>query len=84
MSAGDEAIPEGVTVRLHRSLYLTGAIREAAETFADFARFTFRRDGDYTVVELREIPEDVQGDVAAEFCNFALANSAVRRKGASA
>jgi len=68
------------TVRLHRELYSEGAIGDAAATFADFARFAVRREEDHYVVELTEIDREVEGDVVAEFCNFALANSAVHRK----
>ena len=68
------------TVRLHRALYAHEAITEAADTFADFASFAVRAEGDHFVVEVSEISPDVDGDVVAEFSNFALANSAVRRK----
>ena len=64
------------TVRLHRALYIEEAIAEAAETFAGFASFAVRADGEHHVVELSGIARDVNGDVVAEFCNFALANSA--------
>ena len=66
------------TVRLHRALYTAEAIAEAAETFAGFASFAVRSDDEHHVVELRGIARDVNGDVVAEFCNFALANSARR------
>lgn len=72
------------TVRLHRELYAQEAIADAAATFADFARFAMRDDGDYHVVELTEIDLDTEGDVVAEFCNFALANTALLRKDAHA
>jgi len=68
------------TVRLHRALYTEEAIAEAAETFAGFASFAIRTDGEHHVVDLRDIARDVNGDVVAEFCNFALANTAIRRK----
>ena len=69
------------SVRLHRTLYSRRAIAEAAATFADFASIAVRRDADHYVVDLSDIRTDVEGDVAAEFCNFALANSANGRKG---
>ncbi len=75
---------DGATVRFHRSLYLEEAIAEAAETFAGLATFAVRSDGDHWVVDLSGIARDVDGDVVAEFCNFALANSARRRRGAHA
>jgi hypothetical protein len=64
------------TVRLHRGLYTEAAIAEAAETFAGFASFAVRTDGEHHVVDVSGIARDVNGDVVAEFCNFALANSA--------
>lgn len=72
------------TVRLHRALYAEDAIRRAAETFTDFAAFAVRADGDHYVVDISDIDREVDGDVVAEFCNFALANSAIRRKNAHA
>ena len=71
---------DSASVRLHRALYLQDAISEAAETFADFASIAVRTDGEHFVVDLSNINRDVEGDVVAEFCNFALANTAVRRK----
>ena len=68
------------TVRFHRALYAEEGIAEAAETFAGLATFAVRPDGEHYVVELSEIARDVDGDVVAEFCNFALANSARRRR----
>jgi len=68
------------TVRLHRALYAEDAIREAAATFAAFGSFTVRTDGEHHVVDVTAIARDVDGDVVAEFCNFALANSARRRR----
>jgi len=76
--------PSAATVRLHRELYAEDAIAEAAATFADYARFATRTDGDHFVVDLSEIDGEVEGDVVAEFCNFALANTAIMRKGADA
>ena len=67
---------EHATVRLHHTLYTQRAITDAAATFADFASFAVRRDGDHYVVEVTDIDTAVEGDVVAEFCNFALANSA--------
>jgi hypothetical protein len=72
------------TVRLHRGLYTHAAITEAATTFGDFASFRVRADGNHFVVEISDIAGDVDGDVVAEFCNFALANTAVRQKSSHA
>ena len=68
------------TVKLHRALYGEDAISEAAATFADFASFAVRSDGDHYIVDVSEIDSEVAGDVVAEFCNFALANTAIRSK----
>ncbi|MGH7785631.1 MAG: HxsD-like protein [Candidatus Binatia bacterium] len=72
--------PSAATLRLHRALYAHDAITEAATTFADFASFAVRPDGEHFVVDLTDIDREVEGDVVAEFCNFALANTAIRRK----
>jgi hypothetical protein len=69
---------DAATVRLHRALYAEDAITEAAGTFAGFASFAVRGDGEYYVIDVRDIARDVDGDVVAEFCNFALANTARR------
>jgi hypothetical protein len=71
---------DSATVKLHRALYTHDAIRRAASTFGEFASFTVRIDGEHFVVDLSEIDADVEGDVVAEFCNFALANTALRGK----
>ena len=71
---------DAVTVRLHRALYAEEAISEAAETFAGLASFAVRADGEHWIVDLSAVARDVDGDVVAEFCNFALANSARRRR----
>lgn len=76
--------PTLVTVKLHRALYVEEAISEAAATFADFASFAVRPDGDHYVVDVTEIDSEVAGDVVAEFCNFALANTALRSKSTDA
>jgi hypothetical protein len=71
------------TVKLHRGLYSHDAITDAATTFADFASFAVRAEGDHFIVDVSDINRDVEGDVVAEFCNFALANTAVQRKSAN-
>ena len=78
------ASSETVSVKLHRSLYVHDAITEAAQTFADFASFHVTPEGDHYVVRVSDITRDVDGDVVAEFCNFALANTAIRRKSSNA
>ena len=71
---------DAATVRLHRALYVEEAIAEAAETFAGLASFAVRGDGEHHVVEVSGIAPDVDGDVVAEFCNFALVNTARRQR----
>ncbi len=71
---------DSASVKLHRALYMREAITDAAATFADFASFAVRPEGDHFVVDVSGIDREVEGDVVAEFCNFALANTAVRRK----
>ena len=78
MSAANDTL--SATVKLHRALYAHEAIMAAATTFGDFASFAIGADTDHFVVELSDIGGDVEGDVAAEFCNFALANTAIRQK----
>lgn len=68
------------TVKLHRALYMQQAIKDAAETFADFASFAVKRDGAYYAVDIADIAADADGDVVAEFCNFALYNTMQRKK----
>ena len=68
------------TVRLHRALYAEEGITEAVETFAGLGSFAVRADGEHYVIDVTDIERDVDGDVVAEFCNFALANTAIRRK----
>ena len=75
---------DAVTVRLHQALYTAQAITEAAATFEGLASFAVRTDGEHHVVEVSAIARDVDGDVVAEFCNFALANSARGRRIADA
>jgi hypothetical protein len=76
-------LPTTATVKLHRGLYSHDAINDAATTFADFASFAVRAEGEHFVVAVSDINRDVEGDVVAEFCNFALANTAVQRKSAN-
>ena len=72
------------TVKLHRALYTQQAINAAAATFTDFASFAVHRDGDHYVVDVSNVNTEVEGDVVAEFCNFALANTATMGKGKDA
>jgi len=76
--------PTAATVKLHRGLYMQEAIKDAATAFADFASFAVRCDGEHFVVDIGDLDGDVEGDVVAEFCNFALANTAIRTKSGEA
>lgn len=80
MTSGPTGDTSIATVRFHRALYVEDAITEAATTFAGLASFAVRTDGEHYVVDVRDIARDVDGDVVAEFCNFALANSARRQR----
>jgi hypothetical protein len=75
--AGDT---DAVVVRLHQALYAEEGITEAAATFAGLASFVVRAEGEHWVVDVRDIAQNVDGDVVAEFCNFALANTARQRR----
>jgi hypothetical protein len=81
MTASDA---DTVTIGFHQSLYTAQAIEEAAETFAGLATFAVRTEGDHHIVEISAIARDVDGDVVAEFCNFALANSARGQRSSNA
>jgi hypothetical protein len=70
-----------VTVKLHRALYAREAIAEAAAAFDGFATVAVEDDGDYHVLRIADINREVDGDVVAELCNFALAHSAGRHAG---
>lgn len=80
MTSSISATSNRATVKLHKGLYAAEAIRDATDTFSDFAVFTVHAESEYFVVGLTEIDREVEGDVAAEFCNFALANTALRSK----
>lgn len=80
MSAPSPVTTQAVTVKLHRALYMQQAIKDAAESFADFASFAIKRDGGHYAVELTDIAPDADGDVVAEFCNFALYNTMQRKR----
>ncbi len=69
-----------VVIKLHRALYMQQAIKDAAETFADFASFSIKRDGGHYAVAMTDISTESDGDVVAEFCNFALFNTMQRKR----
>lgn len=69
---------QSLTIKFHQSLYVEDAIQQAIDTFEGFATFALHNDGDHFVVDVTEINRDVEGDVVAEFSNFALANSITR------
>ena len=75
-----QTIAAPVVVKLHRALYMQQAIKDAAETFADFASFAVKRDGGHYAVAISDVAADADGDVIAEFCNFALFNTMQRKR----
>ncbi len=79
MSAA-QAAGAAATVRFHKELYDEQAIADATATFADYARFGVRGEGDHFVVDISDLDSEIEGDIVAEFCNFALANSAALRR----
>lgn len=72
--------PAPQTLRFHRALYMQQAIKQAASDFADFAAFAIARDGEYYAVTLSDIEPEAEGDVVAEFANFALYYTAQRKR----
>lgn len=75
-----DAAQPSQTVLLHRALYMQQAIKEAAETFADFASFAITRQGPHYAVAIADIDAEADGDVVAEFCNFALFNTMQKKR----
>ena len=71
-------------VRLHKGMYMQQAIREAIDGFAEFARFELDRDGEHYVVTIRDPDPEVEGDLVAEFCNFALYYTIERKRSRAA
>ncbi|MCB9738063.1 MAG: hypothetical protein H6747_02270 [Deltaproteobacteria bacterium] len=68
------------TIRLHKSTYMAQAIRDAIKVFEDFASFEMTRDGDYYLVQVTNLDPEVDGDLAGEFCNFALVHTIERKR----
>lgn len=69
-----------ISLRLHRAMYMAQAIRDAIGVFEDFARFEMNKDGDYYRVDIHDIDAEVDGDLAGEFSNFALAHTIERKR----
>jgi|ETNmetMinimDraft_26_1059896.scaffolds.fasta_scaffold126892_2 hypothetical protein len=67
-------------VRLHKSMYMQQAIRDAVRTFEDFASFDLSRQDDHYNVAISDVDPDVDGDIVGEFCNFALVNTIERKR----
>jgi hypothetical protein len=62
-------------LRFARSLYQPAAVRQAVDTYADFANITTEEGDAYTVVTLQPA-DDVDGlELRGEFQNFVLARS---------
>lgn len=68
------------TIRLHKSLYMQQAVRDAVKVFNDFATLKIKTDGNYYSVSIDEIDPDVDGDLAGELCNFALVHTIERKR----
>jgi len=68
------------TLSLHRSMYMAQAIRDAIRVFDDFATFAMNKSDDHYVVTISDVDPDVDGDLAGEFCNFALAHTIERKR----
>ncbi|MBP48403.1 MAG: hypothetical protein CMH53_10740 [Myxococcales bacterium] len=69
-----------IKLRLHRSMYMAQAIKDAIGIFEDFARFEMKRQDDHYNVDIHDIDPEVDGDLAGEFCNFALAHTIERKR----
>lgn len=67
-------------VRLHRRLYTRAAIDAAVAAFAHLCDASVRVEGDYRVVELRNVDPDVADVIDGEFANFVLAETIERRR----
>jgi hypothetical protein len=68
-----------LTLKLHRSIYPTRAVKETAAAFSDLATITVERQGDYHRVRLvpgQDVPSD---QLLHEFANFALSRAARNR-----
>jgi hypothetical protein len=68
------------TIRLHKSLYMQQAVRDAVKVFNDFATLKIKTDGNYYSVSIDEVDPDVDGDLAGELCNFALVHTIERKR----
>ena len=68
------------TVKLHKSMYMQQAVRDAIRTFDGFASFELGRDADYYTIEISAVDPDVDGDLVGELCNFALVNTIGRKR----
>jgi len=67
-------------IRLHKKLYMRQAVRQAMDTFEEFAKLTLRADGEHYVVAVTDMDPDVDGDLPGELCNFALVNTIERKR----
>lgn len=68
------------TIRLHKSLYMQQAVREAVKLFDDYATLKLETVGSYYNVSVTDIDPDVDGDLAGELCNFALVHTIERKR----
>mgnify|MGYP006928157538 CR=1 FL=1 len=68
------------TIQLHRSMYMAQAVRDAIRVFEDFANFAMVSDEHHYTVTIQDVDPEVDGDLAGEFCNFALAHTIERKR----
>lgn len=69
-----------ITLKLHRAMYMAQAVKDAMRVFEDFASFDMRKADDHYEVRIHNIDAEVDGDLAGEFCNFALAHTIERKR----
>ena len=74
---------EAVTMRFHRSLYATDAVRAAAARFAPLvASVDVAEHANDVVVTLDGVPERLAGRIGDELGNHALFETIVAQRGA--
>ena len=67
-------------LRLHRKIYKPSAVRAVLADFAEFGTFELRREGDYTLVEIRDPDPDFADILPHEIANSALAETVDQQK----
>ncbi len=67
-------------LRLHKDLYGLAVVRAVVKDFEEFGSFEVRKDGDYTVVEIRDPDPDFKDVLEHEIANLALAETIDRKR----